>query len=41
MNNILLLGIAFIDRVAISGRKINSESKKVLFLKKFQDSLRE
>ena len=41
MNNILFLGIAFIDRVTISGRRIISENKKVLFLKKFKDSLRE
>jgi hypothetical protein len=33
MKNILLLGIALIDRVAISGRRINSERKKVFFLK--------
>ena len=34
-------GIALIDRVAISGRRINYEIKKVLFLKKFSDYLRE
>ena len=32
MKNILLLSIALIDGVAISGRRINSERKKVLFL---------
>ena len=41
MKKILLFGIALIVRVAISGRRINSEKKKVLFLKKFYDSLRE
>ena len=35
MKNILLLGIALINRVAISGRRINSERKKVPFLKEF------
>ena len=35
MKNIFLLGIALIDRVAISGRRINSKRKKVLILKKF------
>ena len=32
MTIILLLGIALIDRVAISGRRINSERKTVFFL---------
>ena len=35
LKNILLLGIALIYGVAISGRRINSVRKKVLFLKNF------
>ena len=31
IKNILFLGIALIDRVAISGRRINSDRKKVFF----------
>jgi hypothetical protein len=41
LKNILLLGIALIYRVAISGRRINSDGEKLLFLKKFYDSPRE
>ena len=41
MKNILLLGYALNVKIAISGRKINFEIKKVHFLKKFYNSLRE
>ena len=41
LKNILLLGIALIYGVAIYGRRINSDRKKVLFLKNFYDSPRE
>ena len=39
--NILRLGFALISGVAIYGRRINSDRKKVLFLKNFHDSPRE
>ena len=35
MKNILLFGIALVDRVAIPGGRINSKRKNGLFLKKF------
>ena len=38
MKNILLLGNALIDRVEISGLRIDFEGKNDLFLKKFLDS---
>ena len=41
LENILLLGIALIYEIAIYGRRINSDRKKVLFLKSFYDSPRE
>ena len=37
----LLLGIALIYGVAINGRRINSDGKKVLFLTNFYDNPRE